>query len=231
MVSAWEMMEAMLRCDHLHFSLYAEQTMGMPAVRADHMPRRRWTAAQVRELMDDPRPGPRYELIGGELIVTPSGTYPHQIAVTEFLQAIKEYVLTQKVGLALTSPADLELKADTITQPDVFVIPKASFCDSDVTPEWTDVTGLVLAVEIISPSSVRTDRIIKRDFYMDAGVAEYWIVDLNARLVERWIPSRETPELARTALEWLPQGAGSSLIIDLPELFDRIWTQHRLLFK
>src|SRR5258706_10954997 len=220
-----------LRHAHLRFSSSAEQNMGMPAVRTDSTPHRRWTTAQVRDLMDESRHWPRYELINGELIVTPSPGYPHQIAVDEFWQCIKPFALTQKLGIAVTSPSDLELKVGTITQPDVFVIPKAAFTDSDATPNWSDVTALVLAVEIISPTSVRRDRIIKRDFYLSAGVAEYWIVDLDARIVERWFPSRETPELARASLEWLPAGAASSLTIDLAELFERIWRQHRLLFR
>ena len=205
--------------------------MGMPAVRTDSTPHRRWTTAQVRDLMDESRHWPRYELIDGELIVTPAPGFPHQIAIGEFLQFIKPYTLAEKVGIAVPSPADLELKPGTITQPDVFVIPKAAFTDSDTTPKWSDVTGLLLAIEIISPSSVRTDRITKRDFYLGAGVAEYWIVDLDARIVERWFPSRETPELARTSLEWLPAGAKSILTINLTELFDSIWAQYRLLFR
>jgi Uma2 family endonuclease len=185
----------------------------------------------VRDLIDESRAWPRYELIDGELIVTPSASYPHQIAVGEILLAIKEYVLAEKVGLAVCSPADLELQPDTITQPDVFVLPAAAFPETDDTPSWADFTDLLLAVEIISPSSVRTDRIVKRDFYLRAGVAEYWIVDLDARIVERWMPDRETPEILRGIFEWKPAGADSPLIIDLVELFNTIWTQHRKLHQ
>lgn len=201
--------------------------MGMPALSPDSPPRRRWTTAQVRDLIDESRAWPRYELIDGELIVTPSGSYPHQIAVTEIWRAIEGYALAQKVGQAVTSPADLELQPGTITQPDVFVLPAAAFPDTDDTPTWADFTGLLLAIEIISPSSVRIDRIIKRDFYLRAGVAEYWIVDLDARIVERWVPAGETPEILRTTLEWKPSGADAPLIVDLAELFNTIWTQHR----
>ena len=201
--------------------------MGMPALSTDSPPRRRWTTAQVRDLIDESRAWPRYELIDGELIVTPSASYPHQIAVSEILLAIKEYSFAQKVGLAVCSPADLELQTGTITQPDVFVVPASVFRDTDDPPTWADVTALLLAVEIISPSSVRTDRIIKRDFYLRAGVAEYWIVDLDARIVERWVPAGETPEILRTTLEWKPVGAAAALIVDLAELFNTIWTQHR----
>jgi len=205
--------------------------MGMPALSTDSPPRRRWTTAQVRDLIDESRAWPRYELIDGELIVTPSASYPHQIAVSEILLAIKEYSFAQKVGLAVCSPADLELQTGTITQPDVFVVPASVFRDTDDPPTWADVTALLLAVEIISPSSVRTDRIIKRDFYLRAGVAEYWIVDLDARIVERWVPAGETPEILRTTLEWKPVGAAAALIVDLAELFNTIWTQHRELHQ
>ena len=205
--------------------------MGMPALSTDSPPRRRWTTAQVRDLIDESRAWPRYELIDGELIVTPSASYPHQIAVSEILLAIKKYSFAQKVGLAVCSPADLELQTGTITQPDVFVVPASVFRDTDDPPTWADVTALLLAVEIISPSSVRTDRIIKRDFYLRAGVAEYWIVDLDARIVERWVPAGETPEILRTTLEWKPVGAAAALIVDLAELFNTIWTQHRELHQ
>lgn len=205
--------------------------MGMPALSTDSPPRRRWTTAQVRDLIDESRAWPRYELIDGELIVTPSASYPHQVAVLEIVMAIKAYVLAQKVGLAVCSPADLELQTGTITQPDVFVVPASVFPDTDDPPTWADVTALLLAVEIISPSSVRIDRIIKRDFYLRAGVAEYWIVDLDARFVERWMPDTETPEILRAIFEWKPAGADSPLIIDLGELFNTIWTQHRKLYQ
>ena len=107
--------------------------MGMPAITIDSPPRRRWTTAQVRDLMDESRAWPRYELIDGELIVTPSASYPHQIAVTEIWRAIEGYALAQRVGQAVTSPADLELQPGTITQPDVFVLPAAAFPDTDDT--------------------------------------------------------------------------------------------------
>ncbi len=195
--------------------------MGMPAIH------RRWTTAEVRDLMDEARHWPRFELIGGELVVTPAPGFPHQIAVTEIWLRLHTYLEAQGIGLALASPADLELQPGTITQPDVFVVPVGTGGESDELPTWADVTSLLLAVEIISPSSIRTDRVDKRDFYMESSVAEYWIVDLEARMVERWTPSRDTPEILRRSLEWRPAGAQVPLVIDLPELFDRIRTSYR----
>ena len=93
-------------------------------------------------------------------------------------------------------------------------------------PEWSDISALMLAVEILSPSSLRNDRVLKRDFYLANNVEEYWIVDVDARVIERWLPTQETPELLRETLMWSPRG-GEPLVIDLQALFARIdakWT-------
>jgi Uma2 family endonuclease len=196
--------------------------MGMPAIR------RHWTTAEVRALMDESRHWPRYELIGGELLVTPSPGVVHQVAVGELFRLIADYVDREQLGVTLTSPSDIELVPGTITQPDIFVVPKAVLPDEDVKPAWTHVTALLLAVETISPSSVRTDRVEKRDFYLDVGVPDYWIVDLDARIIEQWTPRQTTPRVESSRLEWLPDGAVSPLVVDLPELFRRISGRWRL---
>ena len=195
--------------------------MSMPAMR------HRWTSDQVRALMDESRPWPRYELLAGELLVTPAPGNPHQYAATRLLVALDPYVIRHDIGAAFTSPADIELLRGTITQPDVFVVPLARREDPDTPRDWSGVTSLLLAVEIISPSSVRTDRVEKRDHYLRAGVPEYWVVDLDARVVERWSPERETPLVFRTTLEWWPAGASEALTIDLVQLFETIWSTCR----
>jgi Uma2 family endonuclease len=194
--------------------------MAMPAIR------RRWTAADVRVLMDESRAWPRYELIAGELVVTPAPGSAHQLAVLEIAILLAAYVDRDSLGVAVTSPADLELRPGTITQPDVFVIPADTRIAGEVL-QWPDVKGLLLAVEVLSPSSVRVDRVEKRDFYLDSGVAEYWIVDLDARAVERWTASQESPVIIRDRLIW--HASDNPLIIDLPAMFDRIAAKARLL--
>jgi len=206
----------------LRLSPPAEQTMGMPATR------HHWTTAEVRALIDEsPARWPRYELIDGELIVTPAPATIHQIAVSEFLALLIPYGQRVQVGIALTSPSDLELRRGSIVQPDLFVAPLGPPAASDEVLGWSDVTALLLAVEVISPSSVRTDRVDKRDYYMNAQVPAYWVVDLDARVVERWTPERETPLVVRSSLDWRPVGADEALAIDLPALFERIWSKSR----
>jgi len=191
--------------------------MAMPAIR------RRWTAADVRELARDDRPWPRYELIDGELLVTPAPRRPHQIAVGELVRALQPYLERVPVGIVIFSPSDLKLTPDTVVQPDVFVIPADTSMAREIRG-WTDATSLLLAVEVLSPSSLRTDRIKKRDFYLANGVEEYWIIDLDARVFERWRASSETPEILAERITWSP-AAGEPLTIDVPEWFagiDRI---------
>jgi Uma2 family endonuclease len=186
----------------------------MPAIR------RRWTTTEVRALMDESRAWPRYELLSEELLVTPAPGGSHQIAVLEIAMLLEDYLRHEPIGVVVTSPADLELLPGTITQPDVFVIPSDTRIAGD-TLQWSDVRHLLLAVEVLSPSSVRIDRVEKRDFYMQAGVDEYWVVDLDANVVERWTPARETPEILRQQLEWAPAN-GSPVLIVLPGLFARV---------
>ena len=193
--------------------------MGMPAIR------RHWTTAEVRALMDESRPWPRYELIDGELLVTPAPGGPHQLAVTEIVVLLHQYLREEPIGVAFVSPADLELRPGTITQPDVFIVPVSSVVTTVGKDLWSDVRALLLAIEVISPSSVRTDRVTKREYYMDAGVPDYFIVDLGARIVEWWSPDRETPRVIRDRLVWHPHQAEAPLTVVLPEFLDRVATK------
>jgi len=197
--------------------------MGMPAYASPH-----WTAADVRDLMVESRPWPRYELLDGELLVTPAPAAAHQVAVGELFLVIATYCRRMRIGLAVLSPADLELLPDTIMQPDVFVVPPGTF-PKDVTPAWSYIKALVLAVEVLSPSTVRTDRVSKRDFYLANGVREYWIVDLDARVVESWTPERSRPVLCRDELVWQPEGASEPLSVSLPHFFEERCGLPRLL--
>ncbi len=188
--------------------------MGMPALR------RHWTTDDVRALMDEQRAWPRYELIDGELIVTPSPGNPHQLAVGMLHHVLTDYVDRELLGVVFMSPADLELRKGTITQPDLFVVPPN---DGTIPYDdgWSFVRALMLAVEVISPSSVRMDRVTKREYYMDVGVPDYLVVDREARMIERWSPERATPHVLREQLVWHPAGAKEPLIVDLPAFFDR----------
>ena len=180
--------------------------MGMVA-----LPQKWHAPSDVRALPDD---GNRYECIAGELLVTPAPKARHQAVCAELYEALR--AVRTVAGLRmLWSPADLELRADALVQPDLFVF----HSPGGPMPEWSDIRTLELAIEVLSPSTARYDRLVKRRFYQEVGVPEYWIVDADARLVERWRPGDERPEICSGIIQWLPAGAESPIIIDLPALF------------
>ena len=188
--------------------------MAMPA--ADRERTRRWTAREVRALIaTQPLATPRYELVDGELLATPSPNRAHQIAVSRLWRDLDQYLTRNPVGGALISPFDVELEAESVTQPDVFVLPPA---------EWKRLRSempareLLVAAEILSPSSGRYDRITKRRLYQ-RHVSEYWIVDLDARMVERWLPADSRPEILLDELRWYPSGAQEELRLNLARYF------------
>src|SRR5205807_870874 len=93
---------------HLYARRRTEHIMGMPAERT-----RRWTAREVRQLTTDaPLATPRYELVDGELLVTPSPSPTHQRAVRELLIALSAYCVRERIGEALASPAEVELQPE-----------------------------------------------------------------------------------------------------------------------
>ena len=173
----------------------------------------RWTAERVRALPDD---GNRYEVVAGQLLVTPAPRFDHQEAVNELWRLLREYLDGTGIGHAVTSPADVELDPETLVQPDVFVVP---LVDGKRPRNWSDITGLILAVEILSPSTARADRTVKRQLFQRVGVPEYWIVDVDARLVERWRPEYDRPEVLTEALTWQPDSGRAPMTLDLPAFF------------
>jgi Uma2 family endonuclease len=184
--------------------------MGMPQTAE------RWTAERVRALPED---GKRYEVIAGELFVTPAPSFDHQDAVLRILVPIKQYLEQTGSGYPAISPADIEFDDETLVQPDVFVVP---LIGGRRPRRWSDITRLLLAVEVLSPSTARADRTVKRRLFQRVGVPEYWIVDVEARLVERWRPGDARPEIVTDALAWHPDPAQAPLVIDLPPLFAAI---------
>jgi Uma2 family endonuclease len=175
-----------------------------------------WTREEVLALQEAARPGVRYELIDGELLVSPSPTSPHQLVVDAFMFRLYGYCRQHGLGRAVTSPADLSLDGGSIMQPDVFVVPTGTRFRWE---GWDTVTRLLLAVNVLSPSTARGDRTVKRAFLQRNRVPEYWIVDHHARLVERWRPEDERPEIVTGTLTWQPVATIEPLVIALPELF------------
>jgi Uma2 family endonuclease len=101
-------------------------------------------------------------------------------------------------------------------RPDLLVIP---LMNGRRPERFEDVGTLLLAIEVLSPSTARADRVAKRVMFRDQGVAEYWVIDLDARAVERSTPADPRVEVLVDRLEWLPVGVASSFVADLSEYF------------
>jgi Uma2 family endonuclease len=186
--------------------------MSMPATNAPV----EWTADMVRALPED---GKRYEVLDGELFVTPAPSRAHQQALAAMFRALDPYVRSQALGELLWSPADIEFSPRRLVQPDLFVVPVEA---SGRRETWQDVRSLVLAIEALSPSTAFADRNRKRAVFQQQAVGEYWILHLDARLVERWRPEDERPEVLTATIEWRPAGASEPLRIELQRLFDSV---------
>ena len=100
----------------------------------------------------------------------------------------------------------------------LFVVRKQA---AQILKQWSEVGVPVLAIEFLSPSTAARDRGAKRRIYQGAGVAEYWIVDLDARLVERRRPGDARPEVVSEELVWEPFPAIAARL-DLPTLFAQV---------
>ena len=81
------------------------------------------------------------------------------------------------------------------------------------------VKRLLLAAEIVSPSSARLDRVTKRPHYQRNRVSEYWIVDDMSQTVERWTPDEDRPELLAERLVWHPAGVPDPFVLELGQFF------------
>lgn len=123
---------------------------------------------------------PRYELIEGELHLTPSPSRSHQEISGNILAALREWVLGRKLGKVYHAPLDVILSDETVVQPDLLVVLNRN---SAILRE--KVFGAPdLVIEILSPSTADRDLSLKRRLYYRHGVAEYWVVDPTNRTID-----------------------------------------------
>ena len=109
------------------------------------------------------------QLIEGELIVSPSPGVAHQVVSGELFAVLRSAVPSHLRVLA--APLDLRAGEGTVVQPDLMVVPRSLVQGSEVTQIP------LLAVEILSPSSRRTDLVRKPEVLARFGVEHYWVVD------------------------------------------------------
>ena len=184
--------------------------MAMPAVRTA------WTVEMLDDLPDD---GNRYELIDGELFVTRAASDVHQLVIVSLVTRLHAYLRPSSVARVIMSPSDVRRpdRERNRLQPDVFVV---KLVERQRPPYPFDLADLLLAIEVVSPSNAQYDYQTKRELYLRHGVAEYWIVDPEARTFARWRGAADPAERLTERIEWQPRGLDGPLVINLAELFD-----------
>jgi Uma2 family endonuclease len=116
----------------------------------------------------------------------------------------------------ILSPADLELDGSQSVQPELFV---GALVGGRESLHWSEFGIPLLIAEVLSPSTARHDRLIKRQLYQRCGVPCYWVVDLDARLIEVWSPGAASPLIASDRLTWHPEPDHDPLAIELVAFF------------
>ena len=178
--------------------------MSMPSTVKD------WTLEELHRLPDD---GNKYELVHGELFVTPAPNEEHETIAARLTRLLDPYVAEHGLGAVYRPRAVIRYRGSEV-EPDLMVrAERIRRKDS-----WDDAPTPILVVEIISPTTRRRDRMQKRDLYREAGVAEYWVIDAESRSV-LVVRLGEDDVTATDTLTWAPREATSPLSIQLDSLF------------
>ena len=121
----------------------------------------------------------RYEILEGELFVTPAPNPNHQRVSKRLQRQLESYFEAGGRGEVFNAPIDLILSPHDVVQPDLVVV---------TDPKQVSARGIegppALVVEVLSPSSRQTDTSAKAKRYAAFGVRHYWIVDPDARCIQ-----------------------------------------------
>ena len=138
-----------------------------------------WTYVDLERFPDD---GRKYEIFDGELVVSPSPNVTHQRVAKRLFKLLDEQLEKARIAEVFFAPLDVVLAPTKVFQPDLLAVRwrrRRNALGARVVEAPPD-----LAVEVLSPTNRKHDRVRKRRFYARNGVREYWIVDPDERSVE-----------------------------------------------
>lgn len=140
------------------------------------------TYSEFRQMEFDDNDPYIYELINGILVRKSAPQPRHQRISRKLLRLMDDFIQKHNIGEVFYAPIDVFLDEKNVPQPDlVFVSKERSF----IVDEIDGILGVPdLVVEIISPSSIRMDRVDKKDLYEGFGVPEYWLIDPKNTAIE-----------------------------------------------
>ena len=170
-----------------------------------------WTVADLEQLPDD---GNRYEILHGELLVTPLPSTGHQGVAARLCVLLANWCRAY-TGWRYLSPGGVYISETTWLEPDVAVYPSPEYDDRP----WRELPPPVLVAEVLSPSTRSRDRFGKRPAYLSHGVGAVWLVNQEARSIECWSARSEFPELCLESAIWVPDESLPALVVTTAELF------------
>ena len=151
----------------------------------------------IRLTYDDycllPNDGKRYEIIDGELFVTPSPNSLHQIVVTNLIYYFSAFLKDHPLGRIIVSPLDVVFSQFDVVEPDLLFVSKARY---SVLTEKNVQGSPDMVIEVLSASTAKIDRTTKLKLYARFGVEEYWIIDPEGPAAEIYRREKGSPELA-----------------------------------
>jgi len=136
---------------------------------------------RATDIWDTPDDGKRYEVIDGQLYVTPPPVLEHQGASSVLHTYVESYVRQRRLGKVYSAPVGVVLDDENGVQPDLVYVSRERL---HILSRRGIEGAPDLVVEILSPSTRSRDRGIKRRRYATAGVPHYWIVDPRSRELE-----------------------------------------------
>jgi Uma2 family endonuclease len=169
---------------------------------------RAWTLAELHRLPDD---GNKYELVHGQLFVTPAPSLRHEQILARLRRAIDPYV--EHHGLGWTQARGVIRIHGSEVEPDLLVR-----VDSDSATDWEDAPKPILVVEVLSRTTRRRDHLQKRDWYLEVDVPEYWIVDPDEKTI-RVVRAGAEDEVRTDTVAWLPNGVSTPFELAISKLF------------
>jgi Uma2 family endonuclease len=131
------------------------------------------------DLANTPDDGRTYELLDGDLFVTPSPSPQHQRVSKRLQRQLEAYFEERGLGEVFDAPLDVILTRHDVVEPDIVVVANRSQISKRA------IEGApILVVEILSPSTADRDRTLKARRYEATGVPHYWIVDIDAARID-----------------------------------------------
>lgn len=175
------------------------------------MPAKMWTLEELHRLPDD---GNKYEVVRGELFVTPPPSVDHEEMLARLNAVLTPYVETHGLGRVYHPRAVIRFEGSE-AEPDLMVRPVPVDVHGSA---WEKLPAPLLVVEALSPTTRRRDLVNKRQYYLDAGAAEYWVLDGERREVRVTRPG-EPDGVFRDSLVWHARAPVEPLALDVKALF------------